>query len=498
MQTGLQIPKKLTAMLVYGRPPLVFGGLLCALGVMWSLNSSLYILGVILLFISMCFDIVDGWFADRYRIHSVLAHLADRVMDKVVSSIIFPLVAVGTMWRLHYIVVNPSRAELLHAIFILLLCVTVMIRDSLANFIRLFTARAVAEPESHEFTRIRLVFAAPVGAILYAHAFYIPEVDGSRLYHFIAGFGNLPLRSLFIIEIIFLVINLGSIAGYCRKYGAYFLDEICDEDERLRRKILSFFPNTLTVLNALMGLLALFFAYQWRLKEAYLVLIGATLFDKLDGAVARRLGLTEPMAGDTEPKRFSLGAIMDDVADAISFCMVPALIFYLALTGAGHTFLPLWLIKSLAWFYALMGIARLIYFTVDPRPIPGFFKGIPTPAAALLVMAPMIMYGEALQGSPAEFRFWALFSCGLMAFTGVLMNLYPIHYIHFGRFMDRHAWFSRVNLLAALIFLFTPWFGYYALCLMIIYVFSPIVTRRVQARLSATEAAPSTPSEKTS
>ena len=142
MKTGLQIPKRLSALLVYGRPPLVFGGLVCALGVMWSLDSNLYVLGVILLFISMCFDIVDGWFADRYRIHSVLAYLADRVMDKVVSSIIFPLVAVGTMWRLHFIVVNPSRAELLHAIFILLLCVTVSIRDSFANFIRLAGARS--------------------------------------------------------------------------------------------------------------------------------------------------------------------------------------------------------------------------------------------------------------------------------------------------------------------------------------------------------------------
>ena len=54
---------------------------------------------------------------------------------------------------------------------------------------------------------------------------------------------------------------------------------------------LAFFPNALTVMNAMMGLLAVFFAYQGRIREAYFFLIGATMFDKLDGALARKLGL---------------------------------------------------------------------------------------------------------------------------------------------------------------------------------------------------------------
>ena len=37
--------------------------------------------------------------------------------------------------------------------------------------------------------------------------------------------------------------------------------------------------------------------------------------------------------------------------------------------------------------YAALGIARLIYFTLDKDPIPGFFKGMPTPAAAMLAVA---------------------------------------------------------------------------------------------------------------
>ena len=106
----------------------------------------------------------------------------------------------------------------------------------------------------------------------------------------------------FIIEILFLIINFGSIAGYCRKYGTYCLDELCLGDIILRRRILSIFPNALTVMNAMMGLLAVFFAGQGKMTESYLLLIGAAVFDKLDGAMARKLGLTEPIAGIDRPK----------------------------------------------------------------------------------------------------------------------------------------------------------------------------------------------------
>lgn len=291
MMPGKQyIPKGLTTLLVYGRPPLVFGGMLCAIAVMWTRNPALYTLGVVFLFISMTFDLVDGWFAARFDPHPVMAKLADRIMDKVVYSIIFPLVAVGTMWRIHIITPDPNRAELLHAILVLLLTVTVLVRDNFAHFMRGFAVHLEQDPEYSEFARLRTIVAAPVGALLYAYAFYVPEGPATRIYSSISWFGNLPLRGLFFIEIIFLVINLGSIAMYCRKYGTLCLDELCLGNEGLRRRILAFFPNALTVMNAMMGLLAVFFAYQGRIREAYLFLAGAAVFDKLDGGPGAQTG----------------------------------------------------------------------------------------------------------------------------------------------------------------------------------------------------------------
>ena len=486
MRGKLNFQRKFSALLVYGRPPLVFGGMLCAFAVMWTRNPMIYTLGVMLLIISMSFDLIDGWLATRFQLHSTLAHLADRVMDKIVYSTIFPLVAVGAMWRLLFTSVAGTKAELLHAIFVLILCVTVLIRDNFANFMRFFAMRTGPEPEVKEFTRLRTIVAAPVGTLLYAHAFFVTGGPNLKIYAWISRLGNLPLRVLFLIEIIFLIINFGSIAAYCRKYGSYCLDEICDEDERLRRNILSFFPNTLTIMNAMMGILAVLFAYQNRIREAYLFLIGAAIFDKLDGALARKLGLTEPVAEKEQTRRITFGGILDDIADAISFCMVPAWIFYLSMSRVSDPLIQKLPVEMVALLYILLGIARLIYFTFDRSPIPGFFKGMPTPAAALLVTAPLIMFNQAVGESFEWTRYWGVFSFGLMLFAAVMMNLYRVRYLHLGRFMDKHFWFGRLNVMLLIISIFTPYLGYVALTYMFFYVFSPLITRRLLPKQSGT------------
>ena len=480
------ISQKITALFVYGRPPLVFTGMMCAIAVIWKQSPVVYTIGVVLLFISMSFDLVDGWFAARFELHPKLAPLADRLMDKLVYSIIFPLVAVGIMWRVHFSSPNPTKAEVLHAILVLLLSVTVLIRDNFAHFMRSFAIRKDQEPEYKEFTRLRTIVAAPVGALLYAYAFYVPEGPPSKIYFWISWLGNLPLRGLFFIEIIFLIINFGSIAGYVRKYGALCLDELCLGNEPLRRRILAFFPNALTVMNAMMGLLAVFFAYQERIREASLFLIGAALFDKLDGAVARKLGLTEPQAEYGQKKVINFGSLLDDISDAVSFCIAPAWIFYIVLASNPDPLIQKLPIGLIAWLYALMGIARLIYFTLDKSPIPGFFKGMPTPAAALLVISGLIIFAQAVNDGSDWVKFWGVFNFVLLILAAVLMNSYPIRYLHLGRFMSRHPWFGRGTLIV-ICSVFTPYYGQACLIYMFLYTLSPIITWRVEPEIAARE-----------
>ncbi len=478
---------RITPVLVYGRPLLVFAGLLCAIAVMLNRSPAIYLAGTMLFFTSMVFDLIDGWFSARFSPEITFAELADRVMDRIVYSIVFPLVAVGQMWRLSYIVPEHGRLELLHAVFVLVLCVTVLIRDNFAHFMRGFAIRQAREPELQELTRLRTGVAAPLGLLLYVHAFYIPvEGQVSFFYAAVAWLGNLSVRHLFVIEILFLIINFGSIAVYCRRYGTYCLDVLCFGDIHLRRRILSIFPNGLTVMNAMMGLMGVFFAYQAKMTEAYLFLIGAAVFDKLDGAMARKLGLTESLPG-AQQGGITFGGIMDDVADALSFCIAPAWIFYIFLSGhpePGIRNLPLYIPAIL---YVLSGFARLVYFTTDSSPIPGFFKGLPTPAAALFVTAPLLVLTH-LNTAGLEAGQWpAYISIGLMLLAAFLMNLYRIHYIHIGRFMDRNPWFTWTNLILMLIFVFTPYFGYLVFFQMFLYLLSPLFTWRAEPRAPAAE-----------
>ena len=211
------------------------------------------------------------------------------------------------------------------------------------------------------------------------------------------------------------------------------------------------------------------------------------MFDKLDGALARRLGLTESVDSDSDrTNKINLGSILDDISDAVSFCIAPAWIFYITLSGSELPLiqrLPLGLIAGL---YILLGIARLVYFTLDRSPIPGFFKGMPTPAAAMLVMAVLINFSQARTNGSDLIQFWGIASFITVIIAALLMNLYPVRYLHLGRFMSRHRWFAHLSLLV-LLSVFTPYYGLVFLSYAILYTFSPLVTGRIDPADAARE-----------
>ena len=73
-----------------------------------------------------------------------------------------------------------------------------------------------------------------------------------------------------------------------------------------------------------------------------------------------------------------------------------------------------------------------------------------------------------------------------MIATPVLMNLYPVRYLHIGRFMSRHPWFGRGAILI-LVSAFTPYYGYIFLFFMLLYAISPLVTSRIDPNDAARE-----------
>jgi CDP-diacylglycerol--serine O-phosphatidyltransferase len=111
---------------------------------------------------------------------------------------------------------------------------------------------------------------------------------------------------------------------------------------------------------------------------------------------------------------------------------------------------------------------------------------MPTPAAAMLSVAPLIIFSQAVGETSPWSQFWGIFSCLMMIFTAILMNLYPVRYLHLGRFMSRHPWFARLTLLL-FISVFTPYFGHIAVLYMFLYTLSPFITWRIDPQIAARE-----------
>ena len=89
------------------------------------------------------------------------------------------------------------------------------------------------------------------------------------------------------------------------------------------------------------------------------------------------------------------------------------------------------------------------------------------------------MFSQATMDAPWSLPFWGGFCSALMLLSGVAMNLYPVRYLHLGRFMDQKPWFGRCSLLLLVVSVMTPYFGHIALAYLLFYLFSPLVTWRL-------------------
>jgi len=182
-------------------------------------------------------------------------------------------------------------------------------------------------------------------------------------------------------------------------------------------------PNALTLLGLCSGATAIRFALVGDWEWAVGAIFCAMIFDMLDGRAARWLGADN-----------LFGVQLDSLADLVSFGIAPAVVMYTwtlsRMNGAG-------------WIAALIFCAcsaiRLARFNVEAArdegatPANPYFIGLPTPAAAGIMLLPLLLsfqFANELIRNP-------FFSVALIAITSVLMvSRVPtpsLKYIRFGR-----------------------------------------------------------------
>ena len=179
-------------------------------------------------------------------------------------------------------------------------------------------------------------------------------------------------------------------------------------DHARRYSIRTILPNVVTLLAFVSGLTAIRFglAGKWDLAMTAILLAG--VLDGLDGTVARLLKSTS---------RF--GAELDSLSDIVAFGIAPAIVVYLwTLEGLDR------LGWAVATLYAIAMALRLARFNSrldsedDKRKRLGYLTGVPAPAGAGLMIAPIMM--DQLVGSvdissmPVVIAAYCLIIAGLM------------------------------------------------------------------------------------
>ena len=137
-------------------------------------------------------------------------------------------------------------------------------------------------------------------------------------------------------------------------------------------------PNLFTIGNIFCGFLAIIYSSQGRFETAVIAVFIGLILDGLDGRVARKLNAES-----------SFGVQIDSLSDLVTFGVAPAFMAY-------HWYFFQYADQFgvlVCFIYVVCAAARLAKFNVT-KDIGHNFNGLPTPAAAALVVSTINLFPE--------------------------------------------------------------------------------------------------------
>jgi CDP-diacylglycerol--serine O-phosphatidyltransferase len=204
-------------------------------------------------------------------------------------------------------------------------------------------------------------------------------------------------------------------------------------------------PNILTLLALCAGLTSIRFAVHDRWKEAVVATLLAAIFDGLDGRVARLLKGTS-----------KFGAELDSLSDFVSFGVAPAMVLYFwTMRGAGGFGWAMVLLFSVCCALRLARFNTMIGEPDPPAYAGSFFTGVPAPAAAGVVLMPLIL---TIQFGPGFFDRPLVVAAFLLGVSFLMVSRLPT--FSFKKVRIAHKWVLPILLFVGLVaaFLVTePW-----------------------------------------
>ena len=138
----------------------------------------------------------------------------------------------------------------------------------------------------------------------------------------------------------------------------------------------------LTYLNAVSGLVGMYFALAGNIRYALICLMFAGLCDGLDGRVAS--------LKERNDREKSYGIQIDALSDIISFGFLPVILGYVIITGY-NVQLYTYLYLTISVIFILASLIRLAYFNVienehlNKNEKRFFFEGLPVTTVSILI-----------------------------------------------------------------------------------------------------------------
>ncbi len=209
-------------------------------------------------------------------------------------------------------------------------------------------------------------------------------------------------------------------------------------------------PNLLTSMNFVLGFLSILASVEGRFDRAAWAILLASIFDLLDGRVARLTNTTS-----------KFGVEFDSLCDLVSFGIAPAiLMYYCALRPFGRGGIVV------AVIFGLCGALRLARFNVMAEVLPkSYFQGLPIPMASITICT-AFFFSKELQLNVDRSYFFLTLTAAL----GLLM----VSTFKFPSFKDFHfrrrRQFTPIALTFALLVALISWFEIIAFLLLLGYI----------------------------
>ena len=172
-------------------------------------------LNLALLVVSSVTDLFDGLLARKWNVTSRLGAVFDPMMDKVFFIIVFPTltmrlflssgVVFGVLSSIGH-VRSATSPELSHAILMLILTVTYILRDQWVMALRALAADGGADMKANWVGKTRTALSFPIGCLLYCYIAF--------------GWRWLTQPIMMGVEIFAIALNIYSFVAYTRRYAS--------------------------------------------------------------------------------------------------------------------------------------------------------------------------------------------------------------------------------------------------------------------------------------